>query len=50
MPQGRSELVPGLLQTDEYARAVITAVRPGLSPDETERRVEARMRAVTWNS
>ncbi|MEV6980381.1 helix-turn-helix transcriptional regulator [Sphaerisporangium sp. NPDC051017] len=39
----QSELVPGLLQTSEYARAVITAVRPGLPPEETERRVEARM-------
>jgi Domain of unknown function (DUF5753) len=35
-------VVPGLLQTVDYARAVIGAVRPGLGPDEIERRVEVR--------
>lgn len=37
------QLVPGLLQTEDYARAVIHAIRPDLSPEETERRVELRM-------
>ncbi|WP_019806561.1 DUF5753 domain-containing protein [Saccharomonospora halophila] len=36
-------LVPGLLQTTEYARALITGLDPGLSADEVERRVMARM-------
>ncbi|WP_424531194.1 helix-turn-helix domain-containing protein [Sphaerisporangium viridialbum] len=39
----QSELVPGLFQTEEYARTVITAVRPGLSSEEIARRVIARM-------
>jgi transcriptional regulator with XRE-family HTH domain len=38
-----SLLVPGLLQTEEYARAVIRGGLPGASHDEVERRVEARM-------
>jgi transcriptional regulator with XRE-family HTH domain len=35
-------VVPGLLQTVDYATAVIGAVRPGLRPEEIERRVEVR--------
>lgn len=37
------QLIPGLLQTEDYARAVISAARPGDSPDSIERRVQARM-------
>lgn len=37
------ELIHGLLQTEDYARAVIRAVRPGLSKDDVERRVTARL-------
>jgi transcriptional regulator with XRE-family HTH domain len=37
------QVIPGLLQTEEYARAVITAVRLNDSPDSIERRVQARM-------
>jgi transcriptional regulator with XRE-family HTH domain len=37
-----SLLVPGLLQTVDYARAVTHAVRPDLSASEVERRVEVR--------
>lgn len=36
-------LVPGLLQTSEYARALISGVNPGLAEDEIERRVSARI-------
>lgn len=36
-------LVPALLQTADYARAVIRAVRPELPDPELERRVELRM-------
>ncbi|WP_007024754.1 helix-turn-helix domain-containing protein [Saccharomonospora iraqiensis] len=35
-------LVPGLLQTERYARAVIRAMRPGAEESEIERRVAAR--------
>ena len=35
--------IPGLLQTEDYARAVLLAVRPDQSPEETARRVEFRM-------
>jgi transcriptional regulator with XRE-family HTH domain len=38
-----SLFVPGLLQTEDYARAVIRGVLPTASRDEVERRVEARM-------
>jgi transcriptional regulator with XRE-family HTH domain len=37
------ELVPGLLQTAAYARAVISAERPDLSADAVTRRVQARL-------
>ena len=37
------QFVPGLLQTEEYARAVILQGAPGLEPDEVERRVTLRM-------
>lgn len=36
-------LVPGLLQTERYARAVINAMRPGAAVSEIERRIAARM-------
>ncbi|PRX51165.1 helix-turn-helix protein [Prauserella shujinwangii] len=36
-------LVPGLLQTERYARAVIRAMRPDAPEAEVERRVAARM-------
>lgn len=36
-------LVPGLLQTPDYARALITGINPGLAQDEVERRVAARI-------
>jgi Domain of unknown function (DUF5753)/Helix-turn-helix domain len=35
-------LVPGLLQTPDYARAVIRAVQPHLRPQQVDRWVEAR--------
>lgn len=37
------ELVPGLLQTGDYARTVIRAVRPGYDAESVERRVTARL-------
>ena len=37
------QFVPGLLQTEEYARAVILQGAPSLDPDEVERRVALRM-------
>ena len=37
------QFVPVLLQTEEYARAVILTGAPGLDPDEVERRVGLRM-------
>jgi transcriptional regulator with XRE-family HTH domain len=37
-------IVPALLQTADYARAVIAAVRPDLPTRELDRRVELRMR------
>ncbi|MDQ3578478.1 MAG: helix-turn-helix domain-containing protein [Actinomycetota bacterium] len=36
-------LVPGLLQTAEYARALVTGIHPDLTEDEVERRVSARI-------
>lgn len=37
-----SEFVPGLLQTEDYTRALLTAARPNLSPADIERRIEVR--------
>ncbi len=37
------QLVPGRLQTEEYARAIIMQGAPGVDPDEVERRVALRM-------
>jgi hypothetical protein len=37
------QFVPGLMQTEEYARAVVMQGAPGLDPDEVERRVAVRM-------
>ncbi len=36
-------LIPGLLQTEEYARAVLAAAHPASPQDEVERLVSARM-------
>ncbi len=38
-----AELVPGLLQTEQYARAVITADNPGVGEEEIDRRVRLRI-------
>ncbi|MEV6274616.1 helix-turn-helix transcriptional regulator [Nocardia sp. NPDC051832] len=38
-----NELVPGLLQTESYARALIAAARPGMSAAEVDRRVQLRL-------
>jgi hypothetical protein len=38
-----SYLVPGLLQTEEYARHAVSATRPMLSEDEIARAVTLRM-------
>jgi hypothetical protein len=38
-----SELVPGLFQTEDYARTVIRADNPGVDDAEIERRVHVRM-------
>jgi transcriptional regulator with XRE-family HTH domain len=38
------QLVPGLLQTEDYARAVLRALRPGLEPPDVEGRIEVRIR------
>lgn len=37
-------IVPGLLQTEDYARAVIKGMLPHATDEEIEQRVEARMR------
>ncbi len=37
------QFVPGLLQTEEYARAIIMQGAPGVDADEVERRVALRM-------
>jgi transcriptional regulator with XRE-family HTH domain len=39
----KSSLVPGLLQTADYMRAVVEAVVPALSADEVNQRVEVRL-------
>lgn len=39
----QNELVPGLLQTEQYARALITADNPGVAAGEIDRRVQVRM-------
>ncbi|WP_326754141.1 helix-turn-helix domain-containing protein [Streptomyces hirsutus] len=36
-------LVPGLLQTEDYARAVIAQMRPDLTPDQVDALVKVRM-------
>lgn len=36
-------LVPGLLQTGDYARALINGIHPGLAATEVDRRVAARL-------
>jgi transcriptional regulator with XRE-family HTH domain len=40
-------LIPGLLQTEDYARAVIQAGLPDREPDDIQRRVMARMARKT---
>jgi transcriptional regulator with XRE-family HTH domain len=40
--QVNAHIVPGFLQTQDYARAVIAATRPALEPGEVDRRVIAR--------
>ncbi len=42
-----SELVPGLLQTGDYARAVIAEDNPGVDEDELGRRVQLRLARQT---
>jgi transcriptional regulator with XRE-family HTH domain len=37
-----AHLVPGFLQTEDYARSIITSTRPTLDSEEVERRVAAR--------
>jgi hypothetical protein len=37
------QFVPGLLQTEDYARAVVMQGAPGLEPEEVERRVALRL-------
>jgi hypothetical protein len=37
------QFVPGLLQTEDYARAVVMQGAPGLSPEEIDSRVAVRM-------
>jgi transcriptional regulator with XRE-family HTH domain len=41
--QFSSQLVPGLLQTDAYARAVLEAIRLDLKPGDIDRRLEMRL-------
>jgi transcriptional regulator with XRE-family HTH domain len=38
-----AQLVPGLLQTPEYARHVIRAARPDITADELDRRIQVRI-------
>lgn len=44
------QLIPGLLQTAEYARAVIRAEHPDAPDDEVQRRVELRMKRQETNN
>lgn len=37
------QVIPGLLQTEEYARAVLKTTWPPIGPDEIERRLDARL-------
>jgi Domain of unknown function (DUF5753)/Helix-turn-helix domain len=37
------QVVPGLLQTEDYARAMIKAARPDIGEDEVDRRVRVRL-------
>ncbi|BCB80547.1 helix-turn-helix transcriptional regulator [Phytohabitans flavus] len=37
------QVMPGLLQTEEYAKAMIRAARPDITTDEVERRVRVRL-------
>jgi transcriptional regulator with XRE-family HTH domain len=39
----QTQLVPGLLQTEDYVRALLRAVRPSIPTVEIDRRVAARM-------
>lgn len=39
-----SLFIPGLLQTEEYARALVRGVLPGASREQIEKRVEVRMK------
>jgi transcriptional regulator with XRE-family HTH domain len=41
--QFETMLIPGLLQTMDFARALITSANPGIPPEQAERRVIARM-------
>jgi hypothetical protein len=43
MRQYETMLIPGLLQTPDYARTLITGLTPGNMADRTERKVIARM-------
>jgi steroid 5-alpha reductase family enzyme len=47
-----SELVPGLLQTEGYARTVIEADNPGVDNEEISRRVHVRMarQSLIWRA
>lgn len=36
-------LVPGLLQTEEYARAIVSSHTPGLSPEQVDRQVKIKL-------
>jgi len=38
-----SYLIPGLLQTENYARAAVEAARPSLAPDDVDKAVAIRM-------
>jgi len=42
-----AELVPGLLQTEDYARTLIEADNPGVAPREIARRVQLRIARQT---